>query len=53
MTTDTAREFKTKEEVATFIRELMALGRLQSGDLILVKGSRGMRMEQVIAAIEG
>lgn len=53
MTADTAREFKAKEEVATFIKGLLASGRLRSGDLILVKGSRGMRMEQVIAALEG
>lgn len=46
-----AREFASKDEAATFIRELMEEGQLRSGDLVLVKGSRGMRMEKVIAAL--
>jgi len=52
MTAKTARQCTGKEEAAAFIRELLASGSLQQNDLILVKGSRGMRMEQVIAALK-
>lgn len=51
MATDKAREFGSKEEVAAFIRGRLEAGQLGRGDLVLVKGSRGMRMEQVIASL--
>jgi UDP-N-acetylmuramoyl-tripeptide--D-alanyl-D-alanine ligase len=38
----------THEEAAAFL-----LGLLKSGDRLLVKGSRGMRMEKVCAALKG
>lgn len=47
----TARICKDKDEAAAFLLGLLAAGHLQRNDLILVKGSRGMRMEQVIAAL--
>lgn len=47
-----AQEFKSKDEAAAFIKGLLQAGKLRRDDLVLVKGSRGMRMEQVIAALE-
>lgn len=41
------RHFPDKEELAAWLLE-----RLQSDDLVLVKGSRGMRMEEVAEALE-
>ena len=52
MTAETARAFGSKEEAAAFLQGLLSAGRLVPGDLVLVKGSRGMRMEQVIALLE-
>jgi UDP-N-acetylmuramoyl-tripeptide--D-alanyl-D-alanine ligase len=39
--------FETSEEAASFVTELVA-----PGDLLLVKGSRGVRLEKVAAALE-
>ncbi|GFN30391.1 UDP-N-acetylmuramoyl-tripeptide--D-alanyl-D-alanine ligase [Paenibacillus xylaniclasticus] len=44
---DDVRHFAHKEELASWLRE-----HLHSDDLVLVKGSRGMRMEQVVQALE-
>lgn len=41
------RHFEHKEELAAWLRT-----QLQPDDLVLVKGSRGMRMEQVVEALE-
>jgi UDP-N-acetylmuramoyl-tripeptide--D-alanyl-D-alanine ligase len=41
------RHFENKEELTAWLRE-----QLSSDDLVLVKGSRGMRMEQVVQALE-
>lgn len=41
------RHFDDKEELAEWLRE-----QLKPDDLVLVKGSRGMRMEQVVEALE-
>ncbi len=51
MTENAAHHCLDKEEAAAIIHGLLAAGHLQCNDLILVKGSRGMRMEQVIAAL--
>lgn len=44
---DDVRHFENKEELTAWLRE-----QLSSDDLVLVKGSRGMRMEQVVQALE-
>jgi len=42
-----ARGFTSKKELAAWIEELLH-GQIKSGDWILIKGSRGMRMEEVL-----
>jgi len=41
------RFFESSEEAGEFLREF-----IKPGDLLLVKGSRGVRMEKILAAIE-
>jgi UDP-N-acetylmuramoyl-tripeptide--D-alanyl-D-alanine ligase len=41
-----AKWFQTSEEAAEFLRDLLG-----PGDLLLVKGSRGVRMERVVEAL--
>ncbi|NUN69932.1 MAG: UDP-N-acetylmuramoyl-tripeptide--D-alanyl-D-alanine ligase [Bacteroidetes bacterium] len=43
-----ARHYEKKEELAADLR-----ASLQPGDVVLVKGSRGMRMEEVVALLTG
>ena len=40
--------FTNKEAISGWLRENIAAGALQAGDWVLVKGSRGMRMETII-----
>ncbi len=40
--------FSEKQEVVPWIEGLLATGQLQAGDWLLVKGSRGMRLEEVV-----
>lgn len=49
MAAEQAKRFEHKEEIAPHIEELVALGNLRPGDWVLVKGSRSMRMETIIA----
>ena len=48
MTMKQAKQMENKEDIVEAIVKLIALGELGSGDLVLVKGSRGMRMETII-----
>jgi len=51
MEEEQAKVFDDKELIVTQVRELASNGRLGAGDLLLVKGSRGVAMETVIAAL--
>ncbi len=44
--------FASKPKIVAFLKELQGTGRLGSGDWLLVKGSRGVRMETVIAELK-
>jgi UDP-N-acetylmuramoyl-tripeptide--D-alanyl-D-alanine ligase len=46
------RLFADKSEIVAQLRALLASGGLAAGDWVLVKGSRGMRMETVIAGLK-
>jgi UDP-N-acetylmuramyl pentapeptide synthase len=48
MTMKQAKQMENKEAIVEAIVKLIALGELGNGDLVLVKGSRGMRMETII-----
>ncbi|RJX30613.1 MAG: UDP-N-acetylmuramoyl-tripeptide--D-alanyl-D-alanine ligase [Desulfurivibrio sp.] len=52
MTMKQAKQMEKKEDIVEAIVKLIALGELQSGDLVLVKGSRGMRMETIIEQLK-
>ncbi len=42
------RIFQEKKDMAAWIEGLLAAGQVQAGDWLLVKGSRGMRLEVVV-----
>jgi UDP-N-acetylmuramoyl-tripeptide--D-alanyl-D-alanine ligase len=46
--TSHARFFSNVEEAAAFLRDFV-----EPGDVVLVKGSRGVKMERIVAALEG
>ncbi len=48
MSDKTARVFDSKEDMAQWFAELMQEEKLQKDDWLLVKGSRGMRMEKLL-----
>jgi murE/murF fusion protein len=48
MAPETARHFRSKEELAGWLAELVRTDRVGTADWLLVKGSRGMRMEEVL-----
>ncbi len=43
-----AKGFSSKKDLASWLHELLRDGRIKSGDWLLLKGSRGMRMEEVL-----
>jgi murE/murF fusion protein len=43
-----AKGFSSKKELSSWLQELVQDGKIESGDWFLIKGSRGMRMEEVL-----
>jgi len=50
---DRARMFEEKESAAAWIEGLQESGELAAGDWLLVKASRGLRMETIVARLTG
>jgi len=48
MKKDRVRAFASKSELAMYIDDMLNQGLLAADDLLLLKGSRGMRMEEII-----
>jgi UDP-N-acetylmuramoyl-tripeptide--D-alanyl-D-alanine ligase len=47
-----AQAFDSKNELSRWLQELVASGALNPGDLLLLKGSRGMRMETILEDLQ-
>ena len=43
-----AKGFSSKKDLASWLQKLVRHGKIKTGDWLLVKGSRGMRMEEVL-----
>jgi UDP-N-acetylmuramyl pentapeptide synthase len=48
MKKERVKAFAGKEALAACLQELLAAGRITAGDILLLKGSRGMEMEKII-----
>jgi len=48
MNENAVQEFRSKEDMVSWLKRLIMNGKIESGDWFLIKGSRGMRMEEVI-----
>jgi murE/murF fusion protein len=51
MDPDKVRAFENKENIASWVFELLELKALKKGDWILIKASRGMRFETIVAQL--
>lgn len=52
MSADQALSFGSKAEIVAYVTRLLREQKLSPDDLILLKGSRGMRMEEVLSGLE-
>ncbi len=48
MDPENAKSFSSKNDLASWLHALMQEGKIKSGDWLLLKGSRGMRMEEIL-----
>jgi murE/murF fusion protein len=53
LATERIKVFADKEQAAAWIEDLTGEGRLGRGDWLLVKASRGLRMETIVARLTG
>lgn len=53
MTTNQAQHCASKEAIVAWLGKAVQEGRLAAGDILLLKGSRGMRMETIASALAG
>ncbi len=51
MNPDRVRAFEKKEDIASWVFELLELKALKKGDWILIKASRGMRFETIVTQL--
>jgi murE/murF fusion protein len=52
MSADCTRIFKDKKEISTWLQKLNRKGNISKGDWLLLKGSRGMKMETILHDLE-
>ncbi len=53
MDPETAKHFNSKIDVAFWLNQLIGENKIKADDWILIKGSRGMRMEEVLESLRG
>jgi murE/murF fusion protein len=53
MDQNVARHFMSKNEIVVWLNQLMEENKIEADDWILIKGSRGMRMEEVLEILRG
>ena len=52
MDPETARKFNSKPDLAVWLNQLMQENKIKADDWLLIKGSRGIRMEEVLDALK-